>query len=221
MIESKPRNGNLGRPAGRDSEKVKADLLQAARQHFLASEFKAVSIRRIGETAGVNGAMVNYYFGGKQGLYMAMVDDLFQSLEQSLGELGKNTDVKVEDFSSSYCHLLARNPWWPNFMVREVLFGEAEMREAMIAKFSSVSAPRLLQSIGEDIASGHFRQDLNPQLTLVSLLGMTIFPFLAKPMVEKILNFKIDETAAVALAEHNTQLFLRGVEETSAGGSQS
>ena len=221
MIESKTRNSNLGRPAGRDSEKVKADLLQAARQHFLSSEFKAVSIRRIAETAGVNGAMVNYYFGGKQGLYMAMVDDLLQSLEQSLGELGNNSDVSVADFSSSYCKLLAENPWWPNFMVREVLFSEGEIRDAIIKKFGSVLAPRLLQSIQEGVETGRYRQDLNPGLTLISLMGMTVFPFIAKPVLESVLNLSIDEKMATTLAEHNTQLFLHGIEADTSTGTSS
>ena len=221
MIESKTRNSNLGRPAGRDSEKVKADLLQAARQHFLSSEFKAVSIRLIAETAGVNGAMVNYYFGGKQGLYMAMVDDLLQSLEQSLGELGNNSDVSVADFSRSYCKLLAENPWWPNFMVREVLFSEGEIRDAIIQKFGSVLAPRLLQSIQEGVETGRYRQDLNPGLTLISLMGMTVFPFIAKPILESVLNLSIDEKMATTLAEHNTQLFLHGIEVDTGMGTSS
>ncbi|MBL4819671.1 MAG: TetR/AcrR family transcriptional regulator, partial [Gammaproteobacteria bacterium] len=66
----------LGRPIGGDSEKVKQKLLDAARQLFISCEFKAVSVRQIAKSAGVNGAMVNYYFGGKRGLYLAMVEQV-------------------------------------------------------------------------------------------------------------------------------------------------
>ena len=103
MTQRKTTTSTLGRPAGGNSDRVRADLLQAAREHFLSSEFKAVSIRQIAATAGVNGAMVNYYFGGKQGLYMAMIDDLLQSLELSLQQLGSDSNVSVADFSNSYC----------------------------------------------------------------------------------------------------------------------
>ena len=221
MTATTRKRNNLGRPAGKDSERVRADLLNAAREHFLSREFKAVSIRRIAETAGVNGAMVNYYFGGKQGLYMAMVEDLFRRLEDSLGELDKDSALTVADFSNSYCKLLAENPWWPNFFVREVLFSEGETREAIIDKFRSVFAPRLLQSIQAEISAGHFRQDLNPGLTLLSLMAMTIFPFLAKPMVEQILQLSLDETTVGVLAAHNTKLFLYGVEVAAGAGAQS
>lgn len=221
MTATTRKRNNLGRPVGKDSERVRSDLLNAAREHFLSREFKAVSIRRIAETAGVNGAMVNYYFGSKQGLYMAMVEELFQKLEASLGELDKDSALTVADFSNSYCKLLAENPWWPNFFVREVLFSEGETREAIIDKFRSVFAPRLLQSIQAEISAGHFRQDLNPGLTLLSLMAMTIFPFLAKPMVEQILQLSLDETTVGVLAAHNTQLFLHGVEVVAGAEVQS
>ena len=221
MTATTRKRNNLGRPTGKDSERVRDHLLDAAREHFLSREFKAVSIRRIAETAGVNGAMVNYYFGGKQGLYMAMVEDLFQRLEASLGELDRDSELTVADFSRSYCKLLAENPWWPNFFVREVLFSEGETREAIIDKFRSVFAPRLLQSIQAQILAGHFRQDLNPGLTLLSLMAMTIFPFLAKPMVEQILQLSLDETTVGVLAAHNTKLFLHGVEVAAGAEVQS
>lgn len=203
-----------GRPAGRDSELVRAKLLEAARHNYLGNEFRSVSVRQIAEAAGVNAAMVNYYFGSKQGLYLAMVDSVMSELEVELNKLAANKDLTVADFSSSYCRLLAANPWWPNFIVREVLFSSGEIREAMIQRFSSAFAPRLIALLQEDIANGEFRQDLNPVLTLMSLMGMTVFPFLARPILESVLNVKIDESMVETLAAHNTTLFLNGVTAT-------
>lgn len=200
-----------GRPSGGDNDRVRAELLQAARNLFLSNEFKAVSIRQIGEAARVNGAMVSYYFGGKQGLYLAMVEELLQSLQDKLEEIQPGSDVTIAEFSSTYCALLAANPWWPNFMVREVLFSNGKIRAAVIQKLSSVFAPKLMQSIQGEISRQQFRAELNPGLALLSLMGMTVFPFLARPMVEQVLQIKIDAEFAAKLAAHNTQLFLHGV----------
>ncbi len=210
------RNGTrtkmgLGRPSGGDADRVRSDLLQAARQLFLSNEFKAVSIREIAVTAGVNGAMVSYYFGSKQGLYLAMVEELLSSLRAKLDELQPGAEVSIAQFSATYCALLSANPWWPNFMVREVLFSHGEVREAVIKIMSTVFAPKLLHSIQSEIAQKQFRADLNPALALLSVMGMTIFPFLARPMVEQVLHLQIDARFAEQLAAHNTQLFLNGV----------
>jgi len=207
----KTRSG-VGRPSGGDSERVRAQLLQAARSLFLSNEFKAVSIRQIADCAGVNGAMVSYYFGDKQGLYLAMVEELLQSLQQGLQELQPGSAMTITGFSSTYCRLLAANPWWPNFMVRDVLFSDGKIRAAIIEKMGTMFVPKLLQSIQREITQKNFRTDLDPRLTLLSIMGMTVFPFIAKPMIEQVLKIKVDAAFAVALSTHNTQLFLHGAQ---------
>ncbi len=207
------RRKNVGRPAAKDGERVKADLMEAARQHFLQREFKAVSVREIAQSAGVNGAMVNYYFGSKQGLYIAMVQELMSSLEESLAELGDEKDLSVTDFSRIYTGVLIANPWWPNFLAREVLFQDGETRDAIVGQFASAFAPRLLKSIGSNIQDGRYRKDLDPQLAMISMIGLTVFPFLAKPIFETVLKRNLDENTVEQLIEHNINLFHHGVLE--------
>lgn len=208
---SKATGRSAGRPAGRSADEVRDSLLQAARDLFLKKEFRAVSVREIAAEADVNPAMVNYYFGSKQGLYLAMVDDVLQSLQGDLTRLGEQDDFSVAEFTNSYCRLLARNPWWPNFLVREVLFSEGEIREAVLDKFAAVFAPQLLANIIREQSSGHYRHDLDPRLTLLSLMGMTVFPFLAGPALKTIMNMEMTEELAGELASHNARLFLEGV----------
>ena len=155
--------------------------------------------------------MVNYYFGGKKGLYLAMVDEVFASLEEQMKELDDNAEYSVADFSRSYSTLLAKNPWWPNFFVREILFSEGETREEVMQRVSGLIAPKLLQSIHKEIDGGHYRKELTPELTILSLMGMTIFPFLAAPLVERILGVPIDEDMATNIASHNVDIFMHGV----------
>ena len=200
-----------GRPVGNDPDQVRAALLEAARSHFLKREFKAVSVREIASEAGVNAAMVNYYFGNKLGLYEAMVDQLLERLTASMAQLD-NDELTVEDFFRSYSQLLADNPWWPNFIVREVLFGDGAMRESIVRRFASGFAPKLLHSLQKEIDSGHYRSDLDPRLTLVSLMSMTVFPFLAKPILKSVMGLEVDSGFVDILAGHNIDLFLRGAE---------
>jgi TetR/AcrR family transcriptional regulator len=215
MNQTTSNNRTPGRPAGRDSEKVRNDLLEAARDHFLKRDFKAVSLREIASSVGVNGAMVNYYFGGKKGLYLAMVDELFEALEENMENLSDDAEFSIADFSRSYCLLLAENPWWPNFVAREILFSEGETKEEVLQRFGKMIAPKLLQAIAHEVEIGNYRKDLNPQLTIMSLLGMTIFPFLAAPMLERVFNMTIDESVANTLASHNIELFMNGVKNPS------
>src|SRR6516164_9270007 len=58
-----------GRPRHGSAGNVRERLLHAARDLFLRYGYRAVSSRQIGAAAGVNFAMIRYYFGGKAGLY--------------------------------------------------------------------------------------------------------------------------------------------------------
>ncbi len=59
------------RPAGEDT---KAALLAAAREVFTEQGFDGATVRAIAARAEVDPAMVNHWFGGKQGLFAAAVE---------------------------------------------------------------------------------------------------------------------------------------------------
>lgn len=199
-----------GRPAG-GGDRVRQALLDAARQLFLNYQFKAVSVRQIAKVAGVNSAMVNYYFGGKKGLYLAMVDEVIGALEQPLQELDRHDRDSVHDFVSAYMHFLAANPWWPNFIIREVLFGADEFRRSIIGRFSQVFASRLIGAVSSEIASGNYRADLRPELATWSLMGLVVFPFLSRPIASVLLKSELDEATVELLIAHTCELFEHGV----------
>ncbi|MBT8146441.1 MAG: TetR family transcriptional regulator [Gammaproteobacteria bacterium] len=202
---------SLGRPPGADSEQVRQSLLAAARQLFLSYEFKAVSVRQIADLAGVNGAMVNYYFGGKKGLYLAMVDEVFNALEKPMQDLSQQDHESVREFVSGYMQFLASNPWWPNFVVREVMFGEEEIRQSIVGKFSNVFARKLIDGVGDEIRAGRYRSDLQPELATWSLMGMMVFPFLSRPVADHLFGQNLNEESVKVLIAHTCELFEHGV----------
>ncbi|MEZ5489361.1 MAG: TetR family transcriptional regulator [Gammaproteobacteria bacterium] len=207
----------LGRPPARDGDQVKNLLLTAARKLFLNYEFKAVSVRQIAALAGVNGAMINYYFGGKKGLYLAMVDEVFRTLEQPLNELNAQHHDSVRDFIGAYMAFLASNPWWPNFIIREVLFGEKDIRQSIIEKFSATFARQLIRAVGSEIDRGHYRADLRPEFATWSLMGMMVFPFLTRPIAGQLLDNNLlgegeeSREFMAQLITHTGELFEQGV----------
>lgn len=66
-----PRRRRGRRSGGQDT---RAGLLEAARAEFAERGFDGATVRRIAERAGVDPAMVNHWFGGKEKLFVATME---------------------------------------------------------------------------------------------------------------------------------------------------
>src|SRR5215471_11615481 len=86
-----------GRPRGASAGNVRERLLHAARDLFLRYGYRAVSSRQIGAAAGVNFAMIRYYFGGKPGLYREILQGVLPAQLQEFEAWADDGGVQVPD----------------------------------------------------------------------------------------------------------------------------
>ena len=78
----------VGRPRDGDPEETRRDILRAAERAFAASGYSGATTRQIAGDAGVNVATLHYHFGGKEGLYRAVLADVSQGDLPNLGYPG-------------------------------------------------------------------------------------------------------------------------------------
>lgn len=204
-----------GRPpaAAAPSDEVRARLLRVAQELFAERGYAAVSVRALARAAHVSPAMIAYYFRDKAGLLDAVVDEVFERLIAQVRELAASAPAgggTTERFIRLYVETLAREPWLPSFLVREVLGGDPARRARFARRFPGRIAPLVLPLLQREAASGRLRTDLDPALTLMSVIGMCAFPFLVEPLLGPILGYRLDDAFRARLADHAVRLFLEG-----------
>ena len=216
--QPRPRRGP-GRPArtagaaGAPADEVRARLLRVAQELFAERGYAAVSVRALARAARVSPAMIAYYFRDKSGLLDAVLDDIFERLILQLRELADTapgTADAPERLIRLYAETFAREPWLPSFILREVLGGDAKRRARFVERFPLRIAPIVLPLLQREVASGHLRSGLDPVLSVLSVVGMCAFPFLAHPLIGPVLGYQLDESFQQRLADHTTRLFLDG-----------
>jgi AcrR family transcriptional regulator len=160
-------------------EKIK----EAARTVFTRKGFAATRTRDIAEEAGLNLALLNYYFRSKEKLFEIVMLEKMQVFFGFIGPIiydeSTTLEMKVEGIVSRYIDMLQENPDIPFFIM-----GEARNNPAIVAN----SMPR------KDFLRNSFfikqlkekKPDQDPYQFLLSMLGMIIFPFLMKPVFQKI-----------------------------------
>src|SRR3989449_9953158 len=71
----------------RDAAGTREALLAAGTELFAERGYEGVPVSAIAQNAGVNKAMINYHFGGKRKLYLAIVSATFSEIVASVERL--------------------------------------------------------------------------------------------------------------------------------------
>ena len=205
-----------GRPGEAETRAAREALLAAARDLFSRHGFHAVSIRRLAKKAGVNSSLIQYHFGGKQGLYEEMFAEVAQPLLERMRRIGAapeaGGDDRIRQFFSTFMGYMARTPWLPPLLVRDVLGDEGVLRDVFLQQYAEPGAGGILSAlVRAEIEAGRLRPDLDPRLTALSMISLALFPFVGLPISGPV--FGIDTSGAVVerLVDHTASLFYQGV----------
>lgn len=203
------RKSTAGRRAG--SADSRHALLAAARAEFAKHGFRGTTVRRIADKAGVTPAMVHYHFGDKRGLYLAMLEETAGPLLLQLeGLAAAGGSGSLCEALHGYMQRLRDTPELPALLMRDVLAADGAMRETFIRDIATRGAGAMRRILQRDLDAGILRDDLDPRLALLSLISMAVFPFIARPVAEKVLGLAYDDAMIEQLAEHTAQLFYAG-----------
>jgi len=178
--------------------KVKKDsttegkLLAAAKKVFTTKGMAGARMQDIADEAGINKAMLHYYFRDKDKLFEVI---FLQEAEKFFPKINTifESDLplfeKIEQFVNEYIDEMVENPYLPWFILNE-LNRDADQFLSKIWDIKHRPNPaKLLQQIEKEVKKGTIKK-VNPMHLLMNLLSMTIFPFIARPMI--IRNFQLE-----------------------------
>ena len=149
-------------------------------------------MQEIADRAGVNKALLHYYFRNKEQLAEAVFQRAARPfLPPLVQELASETPIaeKVRRVIAMYIAMLQKAPSLPAYMLSEMHFHPERLPE-LIQRMSGadperlgpVILGRLGAQIAEEVEAGRMRP-IDPRQFLINLISLCIFPFAARPMV--------------------------------------
>lgn len=165
---------------------IPKQLLQAAGECLRDRPTSAISIREVADRAGVNSAMVAYYFGSKAGLFTALLDSAAAPLlTLDIGILkALPAEHRIQVVVGRFAAIHQATPWLPRLIIDEVIAEEGELRERLVAQVGTRIARLLKRFIRLQQQDGYFRGDLDVRQASIMLLGMLVFPVIASPLLQ-------------------------------------
>lgn len=199
-----------GRPSGTSPGEAEARLLDAAERLFGQQGFAATPVRAVGEAAGMNAAMVHYYFGSKMDLLVAVMDRALGPLADALKSFDAHQPAPLEAFLSLLHDVLSEHPALPGLIVREAMLSDGPVRDLFTERYAprigGVLAPLLARLQSE----GRLHDSLDPRAMTVLIMALAIFPTVASPIVETVLGLRQDTQGRALIRDHAITLLDRG-----------
>jgi TetR/AcrR family transcriptional regulator len=133
--------------------------------------------------------MIYYYFRSKEALFEAVLRETFEELFVRFSEIQPEVDPDPRNLIPQIVHLhlrfLAEHPAIPKILLREMHSSRAVVPRVLGEIFGKIKTdryPALIRVFEAGVRSGKIR-DVDPLQTILNILSMNIFYFIAKPVL--------------------------------------
>src|SRR6185369_285238 len=186
------------------------NIITAAIPLFAAKGLNGVSVRELAGAAGVNLSMISYYFGGKEGLYAAVLTEQFAVLGklEEIQQMEIDTLQKFELYVRATVSRYRKNPYLLRFYTSE-LTNPTACFETIVKPAIKKVVQMLLDTFTDGLSHEKFRDNLDPADTVIALAGMINFYFLLEPATAELVDHSPDRDEK--LIRHIMDIFTRGV----------
>ena len=184
-------------------------ILEAAKKVFLLRGLDGARMQDIADEAGINKAMLHYYFRSKERLFEVIFDSIASKIVPDLTSIVEQDlpiVVILDRIVHRYIDFVSENPQLPLFMISELTKDPERIKNLMnhTGNFSKMQGfgVKLMQAM----QAGDIKQ-VHPLHLILNIIAMCIFPFIARPMVQHVMKIS-DEEYAVVLSQRKEQVSL-------------
>ncbi|MDP4149822.1 MAG: TetR family transcriptional regulator [Bacteroidota bacterium] len=183
-------------------ERIKA----AARTLFTRKGYAATRTRDIAKEAGINLALLNYYYRSKEKLFDLVILENFgqfvEGVRAIMNEQTTSLEEKIEGLVNLYIGKLLANPDLPLFILNEMRSNPKTLKSKGLTK-DMLRNSHFMKQLTEELILRR-KLSVNPIHFVMNTLAMTVFPFAAAPLLKEVSG--MSEEVFVALMEERRKL---------------
>jgi TetR/AcrR family transcriptional regulator len=187
---------------------TEAKIIAAARDIFIEKGLDGARMQEIADRAGINKALLHYYFRSKDKLFDAVFEETFHKIiPEFVSQINKGETAfdLMKTFVTFYNDFFLRNPYTPQFFFHEIW-----QHPDKVAEFIKSQNVRLREIIG--IANAQlpkvYETEFLAQHMMANVMGMCLFPHIGRPLYQRLL-FDNDEKAYNKFLAERTDFLLK------------
>ena len=180
-----------------DKDKIdkKDHILDVAEKVFSELGFDGASTRTISGEAGVNMAMLNYYFGSKEGLFLAVFNRKIISFQDLLKNIGSDESIsawnKVEKYIDLYAQRVVNNNCFQKLLYQELSMQRRGELSEKITEILMKNALEVRKILRDGVDNGEFNKDIDVEMVIATIYGTKNFIVNTPQLTSKLLGYDI------------------------------
>jgi AcrR family transcriptional regulator len=175
-------------------------ILEAAKNVFLKKGMAGSRMQEIADEANINKSLLHYYYRSKEKLFLAVFRFAVKQFIPGIRNIILSDQPivkKIEMFVNTYIEMLFQHPFVPIFIIQEIQRDPDVLSGALME--AGVDPQEILQVFYDAIDRGEIRP-INPLEIMLNMLSLCIFPFAAKPVMQRVF-FENNEEAYMQFLE--------------------
>ncbi len=193
----KPSGRAKKTPAPQSDADTEQRILDAAHRVFVRRGTAGARMQEIADEAGVNKALLHYYFRSKsrlaEAVFQRVAKDIFARLSDAAGS-DMELEEKVRRIVDIYLDELSKTPYVPGYVIGEMNQHPERARQFLDAvrqNQGNNGVPVFLAKVASEIQTrvraGTMRP-ISPRQFIANLAALCVFPFAARPMLGAVLG---------------------------------
>ncbi|HVW67811.1 MAG TPA: TetR/AcrR family transcriptional regulator [Steroidobacteraceae bacterium] len=188
-MSTRPTRRRIGRPRQAAGVAARELLLDAAVTLFAEQGVAGTTVAEIAVKAGVTPAMVHYYFTSRDALVDAIAEErLVPTITAVWAPVVESHDVvpMLRGLVHRIFDAAKANPWLPSLWLREIVSEGGQLRARVLKMLPFEYVEHLIGAVATAQRRGEIDPQLEPRLTLVSIIGNTLLPLAANPVWQQV-----------------------------------
>lgn len=166
-------------------------IIEAAADIFEEKGFEGARMQQIADKAGINKALLHYYFRSKdllfEKVFLNIASKIFLKFFKSFNIEGSIFE-NIETFLQLHQDLLYKNRKFPIFFFNEITRNPDLIRKLMLKLEVSNSFQLILKQFEKEKRDGIIRHDVEVSHLLVNIISLSVFPYIGRPIIKEIME---------------------------------
>lgn len=173
-----------------ENQQTEKLIKETAKRVFFQKGLLNATTQQIADEAGVNRALIHYYFRSRDQLFKAILEEAVNETRNKVDSIFNSDEpfkVKISKYLDVFIDRNAEFPYMQNFIITEIMQDPEKMKEHFSRKRNHM-LKHIVPPLTKEIESGNM-DPIDPEHFIVNMMSMCSYPLVAKPFIQNMFSY--------------------------------